>query len=209
MSFESKIDYWIDRIRIQWKGMGILKYLPLFINYIIIPISVWIYMQVDPEYYMDYFVEQLVFFVPLLAVWWELLLMQQYIEGEGRELLWIEKSSKIADTLLYLFFYLLTLIPIFLFIINNIPYSEDLMIVLLFQSFMFSGCFYMLSMVCASVSVGFVVVFIYALFSGNRISTIVTALGFEGMQSSLFYLTAGVLFFAIGEVYHRGREKRM
>lgn len=207
MSIENKLDYWIDRLKIQWKGMGKLKYLPLFVIYIIIPFSVWLYSRIDHEYYFDYLEEQLVFFVPLLSVWWALLLLQQYVEGEGRELLWIEKGNRLVDIIIYLFLYMLTLIPMILYIMNNMTRGLIVIPVLLLQSFMFSGCFYMLSMVCASISVGFVVVFIYALFSGNRIMSLATKIGFDGLQSTLFYLIAGIFCFIIGEMYHAFREK--
>lgn len=207
MSIENKLDYWVDRIRIQWQGMGWWKYLPFLVIYIFLPINVWIYSRIDAVYYIDYLEEQAVFFVPLMAIWWELLLLQQYIEGEGRELLWIERSSKLADCVFYLCMYFLCLGPLLIYLMNYIEEGDHILPALLSQSFLYSGCFYMVSLLTSSISMGFIIVFIYSLFSENRIAFLLDGVGFGGIQSPLVYTIAGVFLFIIGERYYRTHEK--
>lgn len=209
MSIENKLDYWVDRIKIQWLGMGLWKYLSFLVVYALIPFNVWIYSRIDSEYYIQYLEEQAIFFVPLIAIWWELLLLQQYIEGEGRELLWVERSSKLADCIIYLGMYFVCLLPLLVFLVNHIEKDDYIIPVLLSQSFLYVGCFYMVSLFTLSISSGFIIVFIYSLFSENRIASLLTAVGFDGFRSPLIYCIVGFLFFLVGESYYKYYEKKL
>ena len=208
MSIEGKLDYWLSGLWIQWKGMGRLKYLPFIVNYIIIPVSLYIYWKMDAKYFTDHINEQIFFFIPIMSIWWEILLLQQYVEGEGRELLWIHKQNKLLDIMVYFILYIVSLFPILKFVMDKMDDSYEVIPLLLAQCFMYTGVVYMFCLIFSSVAIAFIPIFVYTLFADNRISLMLSYDAVGSIQTPMYYMFAGVIFIMFGGTYNKFRNKK-
>ena len=207
MSIEGKLDYWLSGLWIQWKGMVRLKYLPFIVNYIIIPVSLYIYWRMHVEYFTDHIKEQVFFFVPIMSVWWEILLLQQYVEGDGRELLWINNQNKLFDIIVYFILYIISLFPILKFVMEIMEDGYEVIPLLLAQCFMYTGVVYMFCLIFSSVAMAFIPIFVYTLFADNRISLMLSYNAVGSFQTPMYYMEAGIIFIILGLIYKRYHKK--
>ena len=79
---------------------------------------------------------------------------------------------------------------------------------LLSQSFMFSGIIYMMGILTDSISYGFILIFAFSLFSGNRLDKLLRGFGIEPVQSSLGYVVIGIICFAGGIIMEKNSENK-
>lgn len=208
MSFERKIGLWKERLIIEWRAMGRTKYLPFIVNYVLTPLGLLVYKRLKEEFYLEYLEDQIVFFVPLVSVWWSLLIMQQYVEGDGREILHIRGKGMAADVAAFYGIYIISLIPIFSYVMASMPRAFIVIPVLLLKSFMFVGIFYMVSVLMGSVSYGFIIVFVLSLFMENRLGTVLRMFGLGLADSAAGYGLTGLICMAAGIFSEKLFEKR-
>lgn len=208
MSFERKIELWAEKLVIEWRAMGRTKYLPFIVNYLLTPVGALVYKRLKEEFYLSYLEDQLVFFVPLAAVWWILLIMQQYVEGDGRETLHIRGKSKASGIIAFYGIYIISLIPIFSYILSAMPRALIVIPVLILKSFMFVGIFYMISILMGSVSYGFIIVFVLSLFMENRLGKVLKLFGLGLADSAAGYGLTGLICMAAGIFSEKFFEKR-
>ena len=208
MSVEGKIDLWKERLIIEWRAMGRTKYLPFIVNYLLTPLGALVYKRLKSEFYLSYLEDQIVFFAPLVAVWWILLIMQQYVEGDGREILHISGKSRASGVIAFYMIYIISLIPIFLYILANMPRALIVIPLLFFKCFMFVGIFYMISVLMGSVSYGFIIVFVLSLFMENRLGMLLRLLGLGLADSSAGYGLTGLICMTAGISSEKLFEKR-
>ena len=88
MFTERRLGAWFEKIRLEWRGLGKTKYLPFIVNYIVLPLFVVVCANAS---YMNkedyYFAENGSYFIPFMSVWWMILILQEYVEGIGSEVI--------------------------------------------------------------------------------------------------------------------------
>lgn len=204
MSIERKLKNRINRLFLQWKGIGKLMYLPFFVTYILLPLSVYAFGRISEEYDPEsYFQELSLLFIPIMSVWWSVMILQEYVEGNGHELLWLHERGKVLDVLIYFILYFVTAYPIIAYSMNIWGIELDFYLFLFSQSFFYLGVVYVLSFLAKSVVVAFIPIFAYNLYANDRISVILESLNATGIQSTGSYFMAGIICFILGITYHR------
>jgi len=84
----------LERFWLQVKGMRTLFFVPLAGYYRLVPLGVWA-MSNKPEFVLvDAISEMCYLVVPFLSTWWGYLVMREYIEGDGREVLLLETLNQ-------------------------------------------------------------------------------------------------------------------
>lgn len=209
MSVKEKLKIWSERLKLQWRGCGKLMYVPLAVNYILLPVTA--YIMARNSMYHDYgnaFVEQMFYFVPVMSVWWIMLIMQEYVEGDGHEVLWVYNKNKVFDVLAYTVLYLISLLPhldIGVFYLD--AYIGNFTIIFA-QCIFYSGVMFVLSMATRSIVPGFVFALAYTLYSGARMNEILEAVHLYSLKSEGGYVFAAVVCFVLGTTFSfRGRMK--
>jgi hypothetical protein len=151
-------------------------------------------------------------FIPIFSTWWIFCMLKEYIEGDGKELLYIYKKlgkSRLANILLLFTWYCLHIAVLFAgySVLYGIVVLEYLRIVM--QSFLLSGVFYMLTYFLKRTSVSYMFVIIYYLFSlflGKDESfqyigvfTMSSVMSIDLLLGKyIFIVCAGILFFTLG-----------
>lgn len=209
MSFERTITNRLIRIKMQWKAMKRVKYLPFCTNYILLPVTLYLLSkQVGNDRVELYFGQLSCLFVPIMGVWWIVLLLHEYIEGNGAEILWVYERGKILDTLVFWGLYIISLLPGILYTFTLWLIEPSFYIQIIAQSFFYAGALYMLSFLFKSVSAAFVPIFAYNLYADNRIYGLLEKANMKFIQTSSYYFLIGGIFLCIGITYHTQLEKR-
>ena len=119
MFTERRLGAWFEKIRLEWRGLGKTKYLPFIVNYIVLPLFVVVCANAS---YMNkedyYFAENGSYFIPFMSVWWMILILQEYVEGIGSEVIRIYDKNKMPEMFFYFAIYILSIIPISVFAVK-------------------------------------------------------------------------------------------
>lgn len=200
MSLERKIDYWMDRIVLQWKSMGKYKYVSFLYFYCILPITICFLKRIDPGGYLDYFEQLIMFFIPLFATWWISLVMQEYVEGDGRELLHIGNDGRLWDVIIFSLIYLISLFPLFIYVENIMPRAIIVIPIILAKSLLFVGISYFFCVLSSNVAVGIIINVTLGLFLEGRLGTVLGYMGLENYISVLGYMSLGLCLLLCGKI---------
>ncbi len=204
MSFEGALKNKMTRILIQWRGMKWLRYIPFLVNYFILPGTLYAFSKFVDNYELEnYFVQLSFLFIPIMSIWWIVLILHEYTEGKGSEVLWIYEKGKLTDVLIFLAMYILSLIPFMLCAMNVLMVDIALFGQMFAQSFFYAGTIYMLAFMFHSVTAAFIPVFAYNLYAYDRIYQLLEKANINSIQSSGYYLFIGIIFFGIGITYHK------
>ncbi len=206
MSVEGKNQMTFLNLWLQWRGMNKVKYIPFLANYIILPLSIFIYKRVIPESYEEFVESQMFMFIPLFSVWWEMILMRSYVEGGEKELLWMYKKNIVLDIMVYFVVYLVFQFPIFWYVLNYTERGIVYLPLLLSQCFLYAGAFYGGSMAFCSITPSFVAVLAYTLYAQGRVAELLSVVKGEGVQTLVYYLIAGIVFFIFGATFRNYKE---
>jgi hypothetical protein len=201
MYVERKLNLWIEKLFLQWKGVGKVMYLPLLINYIILPLFCIICgkssITYDEHYY---FIEYGFYFIPFLSVWWILMVLQEYMEGIGHEVIWIYDRHKFIDILTYFILYVIAMIPLFLWVHKYWLIDNSTIILLLSQSFLYFGITYFMIFTFHSILTAIVPIFAYTLFSDTLLSNLIDTLKIYDFRNTRGYLFIGICLLILGFV---------
>lgn len=184
-------------------------YVPLAVNYILLPVTVYIMARSSMSHKISIaFVEQLYYFVPVMSVWWIMLILQEYVEGDGHEVLWVYNKNKICDVLAYTALYLISLLPHLDIGVMYLDVYIENFTFLFAQCIFYSGVTFFLGMATRSVVPGFVFALAYTLYSSGRISEIMDAVNLRSLDSERGYLFSAAVCFVLGMTFSfQGRKK--
>ncbi len=109
-----------QRLIYHLKSIGKLAFVPIIVVDIIIPIvNFYTYMQGGIQELRFNIILLAQNFIPFFSVWWIIFVLREYVESDGKELLYVNKSrSKFTDILYLYILYCINMF--FIFIIYNL-----------------------------------------------------------------------------------------
>lgn len=197
----------MERMYLQCRGIGIPMLIPLLANYIIFPLTVFLFAQsADYRGAEEYAWELSSLFIPIMSVWWIILVLEKSLEEQG-ELFYLYERAKWLDVLIYYIAYILFIIPICLNFMNRWPdefYMEDF--VSLFAQCFFSVCLtYLLCFMTKSVVVSFVTILAFTLYAEGRLYILFERFGMERWISGPGYFVVGIFCLLIGITFQKSK----
>ena len=191
----------MERIYLQCRGMGILFWIPLIGYYIIVPSAGWILGQnpLEDREMLERVTEVSYRFIPLLSTWWMFLVHKEYIEGDGKEILYLGKNI----LGLTIGFFLLNIICCFpsVFLFNR---PAERVLELFFQltiiMFLTCGMAYFLNFSLKNISVYALVTMIFCTLSVVP-SDRLFQYQFISLQGNELWLEEGVKFIISGGIF--------
>lgn len=209
-----------ERLWLQVKGMRTMFLVPLIGYYCVIPLSVWA-MSHGPEFSLvGSIIDICYLLVPFLSTWWIYLIVKEYIEGDGREVLLLGKGT-LSSALLFWFLNILCFIPLNLIPVEawHVRQIVDLFVQLIIISFFMGGLAYFLNYFTKSITISMLVIILYTFISNYRFSHQLFANIFHPVQLTILqdvpyednlngyikFILAGVIFWVMGVV----KSKRM
>lgn len=195
----------LERIYMQWRGIGKIMFIPILANYIVMPCSIFLLSQKADQYDVaDLAWNQVVLFIPLMSVWWIVLVLEKCINVNG-EIFHLYESKKWLDVIFYFFLYMILSCPAAVFLMTQWEDEFDAaFFVEMAARCFFSVCLvYMLCYVTKSIVLSFVSILGFHLFIDGRLLTILERFRLENTISVMGYLVTGVLCFLIGVTYQK------
>lgn len=191
----------VERIYLQCRGMGILFWVPLIGYYIIVPSAGWILGQnpLEDRDLLERITEVSYRLIPLLSTWWLFMVHKEYIEGDGKEILYLGKNI-LGQTIGFFLLNVLCYIPS-VFILN-FPAEQALELVfqLLVIMFLTCGMAYFLSFSLKNIPVSALVSMIFCTLSvlpDDRLFQY----QFISLQNNGSWLEEGVRFIIPGGIF--------
>ena len=172
--FQSMIMH-LEHIYLQLRGVGTLFFVPLIMLYLVVPFIIFIYAKTSTKSLDVIFVNQCNFFIPILSTWWVFLVMKEYVEGDGNEVLYIENHSKLTevvglfvcyDILLVVFF---TVASVF---IGDVAFSLFLQMSVV--SFFYCGLAYVFLYLFKSIAIAFLPMICYSLYCSDGLNATIS-----------------------------------
>ena len=160
-----------EKVFLELRGIGFVFWIPFFANYILFGLSV--YAKSFSRYYVKTaYVEQCLFFIPMMASWWLLMTFKEYVEEDGHEILILYDKGKIADMILLFLLYTASWYP--LWKVYSVCWGDDVMesagyiyMMILVRCLFYYGISFALLMITKTLTVPFLFVLMYALVSNN------------------------------------------
>lgn len=153
-------------LHMQKKGMGLLFYVPLVVNWGMIPFLSWLIFQHwgDTEQAYTQILSYLQYFVPFISSWWLLFSFAEYVEGEGNELYFVQNRMRMRNALEWMMIYVIIMLMPFLLYADMIRgfHTESLRMII--ECAMFSGITYALLFLSAVVPITLVILLVYSTF---------------------------------------------
>ena len=124
MYFKRNLKNIFFRFALHLKSLGLIALVPLIITNLISPLLAYLVygrygISINLQISIREF-SQLLF--PLASVWWPMFVMREYIEGDGKELFYINKTNSILFDLFFLFIVeLLNIILVFSIYVWLVP----------------------------------------------------------------------------------------
>jgi hypothetical protein len=155
------------RLSKNLKCIGKLVYVPLFFNWLLIPLLVaTAYRKYGQDGLAYGTVAQILqYFVPILSTWWLLFPFAEYVEAEGNEILFVCEKVKIKDYFTLLVAYLASLIPPFAIFALMFPVMIWEAVILAIDCFLFSAFAYLIVFCVRSVAATFLFLIVYELLT--------------------------------------------
>lgn len=207
MSIKERMITRAERIYLQFRGMGAPMFLPILADYIILPLTIYVLAKSgDYRGAGDYAYTLAFLLLPMMSVWWLILVMEKCLEEEG-ELFFLYERGKWVDVLWYYLTYLLLILPLCQYFMNrwfDTFWLSDIA-ALLAQCF-FSVCLvYLLCFMTKSVVISFVTVLAFTLYINGRLFTILEQFGLYQWVSSSGYLVTGIVCLLLGITFQKPR----
>ena len=212
----------LERFWLQVKGMRTLFFVPLAGYYCLVPLGVWA-MSNKPEFVLvDAISEMCYLVVPFLSTWWRYLVMREYIEGDGREVLLLGKGMASGA---FLFWQLnsICFIPL-LWVKVDERFENDLVSLaaqLILISFVMNGLALFLSSFTKSITMSMLVIILYSALSNYTFHNAQFTKVFSPVQLTLLrdafydesgrsiymkFILAGTVFWVLGVARCRKME---
>lgn len=127
MRFKRYVKNLFFRSFLHLKSIGVLAFIPLIVINVILPLLTYlVYRQYGKSSRLEISIQEYSqWLLPLACVWWPMFVMKEYIEGDGKELLYINKPcNKLLDLFLLFAVSTLNVSLIFLGYTFLIPYMK-------------------------------------------------------------------------------------
>lgn len=164
-----RIKKFLNQIRLAYfhlKSLKLLYFVPLVFLFIILPFST---VGDINRYGIDehtFFVTQINFqvYIPFMSIWWIIFGLREYVEGKGKELLFVYKKSMISDFFIIFIWYFIHVV--FLFIMYAILFHPffDCLIIIFVQSLVFSSVTLFLMSALKTIAIPFLISIFYEIF---------------------------------------------
>lgn len=150
----------------HFKSLKLLYFVPLIFLFIILPFST----AGDINRYgigeHTFFVTQINFqvYIPFMSIWWVVFGLREYVEGKGKELLFVYKKSMVFDFFIIFIWYFIHVV--FLFIMYAIFFHPffDCLIIIFVQSLVFSSVTLFFMSALKTIAVPFLISIFYEIF---------------------------------------------
>ena len=154
----------LERCYLQGKSMKLLFFVPFLAFYVLIPLYSYMNKIANDFTYFDSMQDTCLRIVPIACVWWIYLILEEYIEGDGNEVL-ILKGGIITVVGNYFCLNILCYLPIFL--LGSSPENEplDLFLPLCILTFFMYGLVLTVSFLFRNISMAILVVLFYAVYN--------------------------------------------
>lgn len=177
-----------EYIRMMLRNRMGRLFIPVIIAYVILTVVCFYYRREAIRYpdFFRYVTEWCHRIVPMFACWWVLVLYDEFVSGEGNELLYLYLSPKavlkvqFVAVMLY-FVWIASYIGAMQFFFEMKPFF---VLRLCAESFFISGAAYLLVSLVRNTGVPVLLIFIYCAYLDQRLRVCTEYLG--GLSSSLF-----------------------
>ena len=205
-------------VYIQKKSMGLLFYIPVAVNWILLPILTFLlYFRWGGGSFAAAEVLKLFqFFVPFFNSWWLILAFSEYIEGRGNELYYIAGRMKSGLAVLWTArYFCLTGLP-FVFYRIWLPTLGIEILRIFIECIFFAGITYFLLFITSSSASTLAVMLIYPTVSSFSTAPALQHLRYVCiepwtlrlfLEKYCFFLVVGCVFFAGGMIANRKYRK--
>lgn len=95
-------------LQIQQKSMGLLFYIPIFINWLVLPVLSYFIFARWEQSIITYseILRYIQYFTPFAVSIWILFSLSEYVEGRGNELYFVSRRMRALNVLLWLMVYI-------------------------------------------------------------------------------------------------------
>ena len=210
MFAEGKLKFmlWFERLYLQWRGIGKLKYVPFLVNYLILPVSIKILGSAPGQYDEPYYFFELAFyFIPFMSVWWILMIMQEYVEGMGNEVIKIYDRQKVFDIVVYFVLYVISIQPLYKYAKLYWEADDLTMQLIISQGFFYLGISYLIIILFKSIVAAVVPIFMFTLLSGLHFSNIAERMHINDFRTVGGYVVIGGICLMLGVIMQTPVEK--
>lgn len=198
------IKFYLEHFFLQLRGVGKWYFVPIVVLYILLPFLIFMDYCTSTDSIESIFATQCVFFMPVLSVWWVFLVMKEYIEGEGSEVLYLNGHSKLMEVVMLYIYYVIHLIPFFWvasFFIQGI--AIGLFFQMTLASFFYCGLGYLLLYLMKNIAIAFLPLMCYSMY-GSRSNILKVAFlnhatyWVDPMKYAIEIIVAGCICFGVG-----------
>lgn len=156
----------LERFWLQIKAMGWMFFIPLVGYYCLLPLGVWAISN-DPNFILFEGIADVCYLlVPFLTTWWLYMVLKEHMEGEGGEVLLMERGT-LLNSILFFVLNVICILPLFWIQVGE-RYQEDmhhLIIQLIIIAFLMCGMTYFFVFFTRSVTVSMFAIIIYTAIS--------------------------------------------
>jgi len=155
----------IERCYLQGKNMKVSFFVPFFAFYILVPLYAYVKYTVEGNWtYFDCITDVSLDITPVVCVWWIYLILKEYIEGDGNEIL-ILKGGIISVVGNYFCLTILCYLPVFLLRIFCEDEPLDLFLPLCVITFFMYGLVLTISFLFRNISMAILIVLLYSIYN--------------------------------------------
>ena len=154
----------LERCYLQGKNMKVSFFVPFFAFYILIPLYAYVQNILNDFTYFDSVTFSSLDIVPVACVWWIYLILKEYIEGDGNELL-ILKGGIMPVIGYYFCLTILCYLPVFLLGIFCEEEPMELFLPLCLITFFMYGLVLAISFLFRNISMAVLVVLVYSIYN--------------------------------------------
>ncbi len=204
-----RLSIWLERFAMQWKGIGLLMYIPFLANYVLLPFSVYVLSSAAQiSIPSDYFAIQGEFFIPFMSTWWMLMILYEHLEGDGNEILWLRDNKKLFDVIMCILIYAVSLVPLFA-VLKPIWNIELYIYISIIQLCVFYiGLAFAVAYISRSLVAAFLTILMYTLYKNTVIQSVMEVLNIDVFQFQIGYVIVGIICFLLGMTYMRHWKER-
>ena len=207
MYVKRKLTLWSEKIYLQWKGLGRIKFLPFIANYIILPIFVLVCAGTSIIYDEGFYFSQYgVFFIPFMSVWWIIMVLQEYVEGTGSEVIRMYDRIKLPEIMIYFLFYLVLMLPLFTIANKCWDTNMDEIILMVTQCVFYLGIAYFMIFTFNSILGAIIPILTYTLFSMSIIGDVIEKFQINDFRNSIGYVVVGSILIILGIIEKKRRQ---
>lgn len=207
-----------ERFWLQIKSMRFLFFVPLIAYFCVIPLGVWA-MSFNPEFDLGDSVSTMCYLVvPFMSTWWIFMVLKEYIDGDGREVLLLGRGT-LFSAVLFQVINIVCFVPVF-FVPMKDTFKSDmyhLFIQLLIISFFMGGLTYFCNYFTGSITISMLIAILYTavsnytfynehlskMFGFVQLNTLKDVPCEDNLAGYWKFITAGAAFWVLGVIRSR------